>query len=305
MNVNLQKTGAHTQIVLVNFGNWQDTLECLNSLENLCSDFSLVLSEVCNINDSRSHLYPIVEQKFPHAKIIELSENRGFAHANNAAIKYIIAQTDSPYIWLLNNDTLPEPDSLSELVNFYENKRRDEKVGFLGSRILYADRPDIIQTLGGRFNPKTGYSVLLGKGEKDREFSELAFETDYVIGASMFFHKSLIEEIGRMPEDYFLYYEDIDWCLTAKEAGYKNYTCLASRILHKQGGSTGNKYGKSKSKNLSTRKYMYSSYLKLYKKKYPERINRARLILLKQFFGRLRRFNWKEALIILKVLLNR
>jgi GT2 family glycosyltransferase len=296
---------SKTHIVLVNYGNWPDTADCLTSLERLKGDFEIILVEVADRNHSRFNLSEFLKKSPLSVELLYLSENKGFAYANNQAMRFIQSRPDAEYIWLLNNDTLVKPDSLSELIKFRKQRKQNENIAFIGSKILYADRPDIIQSVGGSFNPRTGYSVLLGKGENANKFTEQALETDYVIGASMFFNKQLLDSIGFMPDDYFLYYEDIDWCLSAKEAGYKNYTCLTSEVLHKQGGSTKNKYGKTKSENLNTRKYMYSSYLKLYKKKYPERISRARLILLKQFFGRLRRFNWNEAEIILKVLLKK
>ena len=158
--------------------------------------------------------------------------------------------------------------------------------------------------MGGTFNKWTGYSVLLGMGEIDKgQFDNKNPEVDYVIGASMFFHKSLIEEIGLMPEDYFLYYEDIDWCITAQKAGFKNSTCTKSLIYHKQGISTGAKL-LTTDNHLKNKKHLYLSYLKFYQRHYKLLLPVAYLILLKQTAGRIFHGENKEAGIIFRTMVN-
>jgi len=289
-------------IILLNYKNWQDTIECLESLKKInLNNFEIILVEVCNLNNSTENLKNYLKNYQIKLKFIELNENKGFAYANNQAIKYIQTQNDTEYIWILNNDTIVEENTLSSLLNFHKQKSENEKVGFVGSKILEYSSPSTIQTVGGTFNPKTGYSLLKGKNEEDiNQYSE-PFETDYVIGASMFFNKTLIDKIGYMPEGYFLYYEDIDWCITAQKQGYKNFTNPQSIVLHKQGAATGNKYNKKKTTS-PTRKYMYSSYIKFYKKNYPKYYKRAYLILFKQFLGKIFRLQFSEAIIIFKTI---
>ena len=107
-----------------------------------------------------------------------------------------------------------------------------------------------------------------------------------------------------MPEEYFLYYEDLDWCITAKKAGFENLTCIQSIVYHKQGQSTGAKL-LSEDASLGNKKYLYSSYLKFYKKHYRKQIPIGYLILLKQYAGKLYRKKFKEAKIILNSMLNK
>ena len=289
-------------IITINYKNPQDTIECLESLKQLdYENFEIVLIEVCNLNNSVYKLKEFLNSYLQKVKFIELHKNNGFSYANNQGIKYIKTQKDAQYIWLLNNDTVAEKDSLKSLLKYHIEKSKTKKVGFVGSKILEYSDNKIIQTVGGTFNSKTGYSVLTGKGEQDNgQYDKSELRPDYLIGASMFFHISLLNDIGLMPEEYFLYYEDIDWCLTAKLKGFVNYTCTESKIYHKQGGSTDNKYGKKKS-NLVTRKYMYSSYILLYRKFFKKQIYIAYFILMKQFVGRLYHLQFREAFLIVKI----
>lgn len=295
----------HLDIIVLNYKNWPDTLDCLESIKAVpLKSIRIVLVEICNINNSRSKLSNYLRDYPLSVKFITTDENKGFAYANNLGIKAIMNLPETEFIWLLNNDTRILPDTPHRLFDLHQTISHVETPGFIGAKILHADKPDTIQTIGGNFSPKTGISRLIGKDKADRRFDSDRLEVDYVIGASMFFHKSLIKTVGLMPEDYFLYYEDIDWCLTAKEAGPKNYTALRAVVFHKQGGSTQNKYTKKQSPNPGLKKFMYSSYIRLFKKKFPEHIRRARLMLLKQSIGRLIRLQIKEAILIMKVLIS-
>ncbi len=292
-----------THIILINYSNWQDTIECLESFKQINNcNFEIILVEVCDLNNSVESLRKYLINYKIKVEFIKLDINNGFAYANNQAIKFIKTQNNAEYIWILNNDTVIKENTLSSLLDFYKQKSEYANVGFVGSKILEYSKPDTIQTVGGTFNPKTGYSKLIGKNEKDQgQYDNVELKPDYIMGASMFFHKSLVDEIGFMPEGYFLYYEDIDWSITALKMGFVNYTCTESVVLHKQGASTANKYGENNT-NLSTRKYMYSSYLKFYKKHYKNQLYIAYLILFKQFLGRVLKGQLKEAVIILRVI---
>ena len=288
-----------TYIILINYGNWQDTIECIKSINKSSQNFKLILVDIINKNHSIEELRKNINFDKENIHFIMLDQNKGFAYANNIGIKYALKQDDCEYIWLLNNDTTITNSTLQQLQSFFQ---RNKNTAFIGSKILDYYKRDIIQTVGGKFNHKTGYSILIGMGEKDiGQYDNFNENVDYLIGAGMFFHKNLISEIGLMPEEYFLYYEDVDWCLTAKKKGLNNYVCTDSVIYHKQGGSTGNIYFKNKT-NLNTVKYFYINYIKLYKKHFPKQIYIAYLILLKQFAGKIAKGKFSEANIILKSL---
>ncbi len=290
-------------IILINYNNWQDTIECLNSLQSLdYEEFKVVVVDVCNLDNSLVQLNNYAENSNLHIKILNLDVNNGFAYANNYAIQYIKSANDFGFFWILNNDTIVQPDALSELVDFYNREINKYKIGFVGSKILDYNERSKIQSVGGMFDPKTGISKLVGKGEIDnKQYDNVEFIYDYVIGASMFFHSNLVENIGLMPEEYFLYYEDIDWCFKAKNYGFVNLTCFKSVIYHKQGGSTGLKYRK-KTKYTLHNKYMYINYKKFYKKYFKKYSYKADILLVKQMLSSLFRFQVRQAFDIFRVI---
>lgn len=291
-------------IILVNYGTPDDTVACLESiLDNNHQLFEVVIVEVQNKNGSLHKINHWVESKQDERfTLIEEQNNKGFAYANNIGIKYARAQNDGEFIWLLNNDTVIPADSLEALINCYHSRAQTGFIGFIGSKTLDYTNRKLIQNVGGTFNKWTGYSLLKGMGEEDTgQYENGSFNIDYVVGASMFFHISLPDKIGLMPEAYFLYVEDIDWSITAKKAGFKNITCTESIIYHKQGSTTGTKLLTGKV-NLSIKKHLYQSYLILYQRHFKWFLPIAYFILFKQLAGRLYHKEWQEARVIWRVI---
>jgi len=287
-------------IIIINFGTPGHTTECLKSIcKNNYKLFHVVIVDVSNINQSVEKINQwIAEKNDSRFLLIQEKENKGFAFANNIGIKYSLEQDDCDFIWILNNDTVIEKNSLEELIKCYMRKPDKETTGFIGSKIMDYEDNNLIQNVGGTFNKWTGYSVLIGMGEKDTgQFDKKEINVDYVIGASMFCHSSLVHKIGLMPEDFFLYYEDMDWCITAQKEGFKNVACTKSIIYHKQGISTGAKL-LTNDNHLKNKKHLYLSYLKLYRRHYKWLMPIAYVILLKQMAGKIFHREYKEALII-------
>ena len=107
-----------------------------------------------------------------------------------------------------------------------------------------------------------------------------------------------------MPEDYFLYFEDTDWCVKAQRAGFVNKVCTSAVVYHKQGTSTGVKYIEDE-KALKNKRYFYKNLLKFYKLHYKRYLPAAYFFLIKKWAGRLARGNYKEAKEIINVILNK
>ncbi len=294
-----------TQIIIINYKTWQDTIACLGSLLLLTSrKIRISIVEMCNLNDSRRHLKNWIEDHPEVAtEIIEINQNLGFAGANNAAMQKVLSGNKPDFIWLLNNDTVVDNAALDDLVKTWHLLENDQKApAFIGSKIIDFDRRETIQSVGGSFNPLTGISKLTGMGSKIERFpANGILPTDYVMGASMFFHSNLIRSIGLMDSAYFLYYEDVDWCYKAKAHGYRNFTCLSSRVFHKQGATTGNKYDKT-AFDPATIKYLHSSYLRFFSKHFPMYLPVALVMILKQIMGRIFRRHFSEAGILTGVL---
>ncbi|MEA3444457.1 MAG: glycosyltransferase family 2 protein [Bacteroidota bacterium] len=296
-----------TYIIIINFGTPEHTAECLDSIrENNHQFFQAVVVDVLNINRSVEKLSKWNEEKKDDRFVLfEENENRGFAFANNIGIKYALRQDDCDFLWVLNNDTVIAKNSLEELLKHYEQNKNRGIFGFIGSRILDYENRRLIQNIGGRFNKWTGYSVLVGMGENDTgQFDDKEIKVDYVVGASMFCPSMLIQKIGLMSDDYFLYYEDIDWCITAQKAGFRNSTCTKSLVYHKQGISTGAKLLVNDN-NLKNKKHLYLSYLKLYKRHYKLLLPVAYFILIKQIAGKIFHKNYREAILIFNVIFKK
>lgn len=293
-------------IIIINFGTPEHTIECLQSIaENNYKYYNVVIVDVIDINKSVEKITIWIEDKNDDRFVlIRENENNGFAYSNNEGIKYSQQNLACDCFWVLNNDTVIAQDSLDKLVQYYEQESVERLVGFVGSKTMDYDDKELIQNVGGVFNRWTGYSVLVGMGDKDNhQYDNAELKVDYIVGASMFFHKTLIEHIGLMPEDYFLYYEDIDWCLTAQKAGYTNLTCIKSVVYHKQGMSTGAKL-LSDDNHLKNKKHLYLSYLKLYKRQFKTLLPIAYIILFKQLAGRVYHKDFTEAKLILKVIFS-
>lgn len=170
------------------------------------------------------------EIKFKNPLVfIQSDENGGFAAGNNIGIKYALLKDDFEYIWLLNNDTVIDKNSLGNLIYFAE----ENKINICGSTLMYYYKSDEVQAYGGHTNKFFGTcSHILDKKQIEKSL-------DYIVGAAFLIDKKTIEKIGLLPEDYFLYYEETDYCFNAREKGLKLDVALDSVVYHKEGGTTG------------------------------------------------------------------
>lgn len=260
-------------IILLNYNGWKDTIECLESvLKSDYDDYQVIVVDNDSPNNSMEYIInwaegkqevvydenaplkylsqpfedkPLAyvyytkeqalrggEQEEKHKNpmiFIQAGENGGFAAGNNIGMKYALAKDDFAYIWLLNNDTVIEKDTLSSLV---AHATKDD-LGISGSTLMYYDNPKQIQAYGGTVNK------FFGTGKHILHVSDIAQKLDYVVGASFLIDKKVIEKIGLLPEEYFLYYEETDYCFNARNHGFKLGIDTHSFVYHKEGNSTG------------------------------------------------------------------
>ncbi|WP_245807298.1 glycosyltransferase family 2 protein [Desulfurobacterium atlanticum] len=245
-----------------------------------------------------------ITTKYPLV-FIQAGKNLGFAGGNNVGIRYALTKNDFEYIWFLNNDTVIEKDALSKMVQKFEKyKKEGKKVGILGSKLLYYDRPEIIQGIGGIYNKWFAVAKHLGifeedKGQYDNE--EVIDKIDYIIGASMLVSKEFIEEVGVMCEDYFLYFEEMDWTLRGKKKGYQLGYCWKSKVYHKEGGSIGSS-SKGNKKSEIADYYGLRNRIVFTKKFYPKYLWSVYLGFVVVIWNRVRRGQIKIIPKILKIL---
>jgi GT2 family glycosyltransferase len=216
-------------IVVLNWNGWEDTNECLASLMKLgYPNFKILVVDNASTDASVSN----IQQEFPKIRILQMSENRGYAAGNNEGIRYAMDH-GADYIWILNNDTVIEPDSLWPLVKKME---KNKSIGMCGSLLKDYYQTEQVQALGGgRYYKWLGITRLLlpqTKGQNSYEVENIEQSLDFILGASMFVSKKFVDSTGLMNENYFLFYEEIDWAVRSKQT-YKLGFAPKSVVYHK------------------------------------------------------------------------
>jgi len=282
------RNSLKTAVIVLNWQGWQDTLVCLTSLKKLsvlpasiivCDNHSQDDSYAHIINWARQHYVPehiaIVEQPistkdsnvFPFV-LIQTGKNLGFAGGNNVGIRYALNCKTFDYIWLLNNDTEVHENALSALLDCASHSKN---VGLLGSTIVdFFDR-EIVQCAGGcRYFPILTIfkPVLAGQPIKNVLARNENVKLDYIDGASLFFRSTVLEKVGLLNEEYFLFYEELDYAQRLKKQDYQMAWCQKSLVYHKGSASVGSVREGNRQKlkqanyyeNLNTLKYTANFY---------------------------------------------
>jgi len=237
-------------VVILNYRTPAMTIDCLHSVVNDVQSLPgtrVVVTDNASGDGSVEQISAAIETEgwSDWASVMPLDHNGGYAFGNNAAIRPALESTNPPpYILLLNPDTIARPNAIKTLVNFM-NDHPD--VGIAGSRL---EEPDgTPQCSAFRFHTalsELDSSLRLGLVSKALTkwvvwppVSEQACPTDWVAGASMIIRQEVFEQVGLLDEDYFMYYEEMDFCLQAKKAGWSCWYVPESRVVHLVGQSSG------------------------------------------------------------------
>ena len=171
--------------------------------------------------------------------LIDAKANLGFAGGNNLALRYLRTRGYGSYFWLLNNDTVVEKGALNALIC---RMVADPAIGMCGSTLLYESARDTVQALGGaHYGRWLGTVKHIGHHERwPQRVDEGAVERQlsYLIGASTLASRAFLETVGLMQDDYFLYFEELDWAARAKGRFRLGYAAR-STVYHKEGSSIG------------------------------------------------------------------
>ncbi|KAA0993772.1 glycosyltransferase family 2 protein [Dyadobacter aurulentus] len=219
-------------IVTVNFNQPQVTEDLLKSLQevNTYPDLEIIVVD----NGSSIDPVPAWQTKYRDIRFIRSEKNSGFAGGNNIGI----AQASGDYLFLINNDTEVTPDLIGRLVAKLETNPR---IGIISPKINYFDNPKMLQYTG--YTPMNYYTArneVIGQYEEDRgQYDSLSGKTGYAHGAAMMVRREALQKAGLMSENYFLYYEELDWCERIKKAGYEIHVDLSALIFHKESVSVG------------------------------------------------------------------
>lgn len=221
-------------IVTVNYNHNYITEELLDSIR-LHNTYSVIEIIVID-NGSSINPVPNWEIIYPEVRFIRSDTNLGFAGGNNLGIK--IAR--GKFLFLINNDTEFTKGIIEQLIS---TMNHNAQVGILSPKIRYFQKPEILQYVGfTEMNYYTARNACIGQFEIDnQQYDSLTGKTGYAHGAAMFIRKAALEKVGLMAENFFLYYEEIDWCEKFKNAGFEIWVDLKALIYHKESISVGEK----------------------------------------------------------------
>lgn len=245
-----------TWIIILNWNGAEDTIACIDAVSTLDEGrWRLAVCDNASGDGSLPRLRTALADRFGN-RFAELSEaqvatttpdhdiylirnhgNHGYAGGNNVGVRLALRDPSMGFTWILNNDTVPDPHSLSALL---AHAAAHPRQGLIGSTLLYAHDPGRIQAAGGaRYNRWTGLSHHLGWNRPRAEAESFAnAPMDYVVGAAMFIRRAWLEQVGLMDDSFFLYFEEIDYCRRGRHLFDLGYA-PASIVLHKEGGTTG------------------------------------------------------------------
>lgn len=194
-------------------------------------------------NNSRDNSVRMIKSQFPKVKVIENRSNVGFSKANNM----VISQSRSEYVLLLNPDTLVIGDAIDRVVKFMNEH---PEVGISGCKVLNKNRTLQLACRRSIPTPKVAFfrltglsrlfprSKVMAKYNLTYEDPDKTHEVDAVSGAFLMIRKKAVEDIGLLDERFFMYGEELDWCLRAKRAGWAVMYCPSAEIIHYKGEST-------------------------------------------------------------------
>jgi len=239
-------------IIVVNWNTRELLLDCLKSIYDTTTGLDIEVIVVDNGSQDGSS--KVVKDTFPQVKLIQNSENKGFARANNQALSIAAGR----YLLLLNSDAVLTDGSLAGLVTFMD---KTPDAGIAACQYLNRDGSkqnsfDNFPTLATELLNKSLLKILFPKKypSKKKEYHE-PMEVDSTIGACMIVQKEAIKQVGMLDEDYFFFLEETDWCFRMHEAGWKIYHLPHIKVYHLQGQS------KEKNPSKAWTEYYRSSYI--------------------------------------------
>jgi GT2 family glycosyltransferase len=211
-------------VVIINWNNARETLNCLRSLQKLAHpDCSILVVD----NGSSDDSVQAIRAAFPEVEILETGANLGYTGGNNAGMRKLL-QREIDWIFLLNNDAWLNPHALDEMVGLGE---KDPTIGIIGPLVYHANPPNSIQSAGGLID-RTWRSSHRGMNQLDTGQFQKPDEVDWVSGCALLARRTMIDQIGLLDERFFMYYEELEWCLRAKKNGFKVILTPKAHVWH-------------------------------------------------------------------------
>jgi len=210
-------------IIIVNFNQKQTTLDCLESLSSIIyPNYEIILVD----NNSKDDSVEVIGKKYPNIKMVQSTENLGFAGGNNIGFK----EASGDYILLLNNDTKVTPKFLEPLV---EDFTKIKNLGIVQSKMFVMDKPTLLDSVAS-FQTTTGFLYHKGYLDTDKPEYQKFLYSFSAKGACMMIDRKVLK-LGLFDETYFAYFEETDLCWRAWLLGFKVGFEPRSVIFHKMG----------------------------------------------------------------------
>jgi GT2 family glycosyltransferase len=220
-------------VIVLSWNGREMTMACLASL--IASDYPSLDIYLVDNASSDGTVDSVRTSYAERVHLVVNKKNLGFAGGNNTGICKAL-DDGADFVLLLNNDTTVAPDMISHLV---DAARDNAGMGIFGPKIYYENPPDQIWYAGGDVLLARGTVRHIGIREKDRGQHDTPREVDYVSGCALMARRDVIEQIGVLDETYKMYFEDTDFCMRARRAGFGCYFAPRARMWHKISPSTG------------------------------------------------------------------
>jgi len=215
---------AKVIVIILNWNNAGDTLQCLASLESLTyPNYGLLIVDNGSTDDSVQRIRAV----YSTVTLLETGENLGYAGGNNVGIRYALEQ-GADYVLLLNDDVVLAEDAISALLKVAV---QHPEAGFLGPNVYIMEQPEHLLSSGGVF-AADWCPFHRGMGERHEFHDGDGVEVDFLSGCALLVARTAMEKIGLLDEDFFTYGEDVEWCFRGKRAGFKVLLVPQAKVWH-------------------------------------------------------------------------
>ncbi len=330
---------TNTAAIIINYNGWRDTLLCLQSvLQADVVPAYLMVVDNHSTDDSYEQIYrwgtgkmsppdlpeahplkvifkdrsPLLATfqavteseltfpaQLPALFLYRTPRNLGYAGGVNAGITRLLKRSSIQWFWILNNDVLVHPAALNALLRCSTTAPR---TGIWGGKLMAFEQPERFQAVGGRYRKCLAFPTHIGQGEIDQGQYDHPIAIDYVVGAAMLVSRQFIEAVGLLNEEYFLYFEELDWAVRGRRAGWNVEYCWESRVYHREGAATGGRHKPRKSELSDF--YLIRNRLRFTRKYYPWCLPVVYLSFIGVIARRVLRGQWRRIPKILKILVT-
>jgi GT2 family glycosyltransferase len=244
---------ARTGIVLLNWNSGDMTAECIRSLLKMrAQEYEIIVVD----NGSKDGSVENLRGQFPKITVLPQDHNLGFAAGCNVGMKLALARR-MKYVLPLNNDTLVDPEFLTELERAAQEY---PQAGMISPKIYFWDQPDRLWWAGGAFSLWSGVPKMIGRKERDGGQFDAERPIDWATGCAALIRCEVLKEIGLFDERFFGNGEDLDLSVRMRRAGYEVWFAPGAKLWHKEGVDYRKNVGEQLRKFTGTRNSLYVMY---------------------------------------------